>query len=143
MLAASLLGALVLTALAVATAAAIRRSRRRSAAFVAMAERLRRSYEASPFVGEAEPLVSPPGPIGEVAIDEAGLHLGLGSAGAGLRFVPWSAVQSVMPVDGGRSAVRVSRVGSVVVPATLGRRIWDAAGREGAAKAERARAARV
>jgi len=137
------LGAFALGLAATAATASLRRTRRRRAAFDAMADRLARTYDVSSYGGGVSPLVSPPGPPGDVAIDTSGLHLRLGDAEAGLRFVPWSAVQSVMPVASGRSAVRVSRVGSVLVPAVLGRRIWDAAGREGAAKAERPRAARV
>lgn len=141
MLVVYVIGALVVGAIAAVAFRSQLRVRRRKEAFGAMAERLRQAYDPSSFSTEAALLVSPPGPPGRVAVDESGLHLSL--AESGIRFVPWSAVQSVMPVAGGRSAVRVSRVGAVVVAAALGRRIWDLAGREGAAKAERARAARV
>ncbi|PAP76927.1 hypothetical protein [Rubrivirga marina] len=141
MLVVYVIGAIVVGAIAAVAFRSQMRVRRRKEAFAAMAERLGQAYDPSSFPTGAVLLVSPPGPPGEVAIDESGLHLRIGPSG--LRFVPWSAIQSVMPVAGGRSAVRVSRVGAVVVPAALGRQIWDLAGREGAAKAERARAARV
>ena len=136
------LGGAVVLATVLVLVGAVRRSRQRRAAVAGMAARLRQSYRASGFAGDPVTL-APPGVPGEVGIDEAGLHLRIGDADGGLWHVPWAGVQSVTPAAGGRCSVHVSRVGVVVVPGTLGRRIWDLVGRARALDVERARAARV
>ena len=134
-------GAAILVGAAVLVGA-VRRSRQRRAAVAGMAERLRQSYRASGFTGEPATL-APPGVPGKVGVDESGLHLRIGDTDGGLWHVPWAGVQSVTAATGGRCSVHVSRVGVVVVPGTLGRRIWDLVGRARSLDVERARAARV
>ena len=136
------LAALVVTACAVVGwRSAQTRAHRR-----AMRRRFEGSYALAPegSVGETLALCSPEG---RIAIQPDGLRLHLGGPPERLRHVPWSRVKSVVPVASGRFVVDVSRVGPIVIPGAVGRKLWEVSGARASpaptASGERARSARV
>ena len=120
-----LLGALALTA-AVWFGLRYQKTTRKRAVFDRMARRLAEAHPEGQPDGETVALRSPPGPRGLVAVEADGLYLAIDHGpDSGLRRVPWAAIAHVAPTSGGAYVVKVAHVGSVVVPGTLGRAIYN------------------
>ncbi|MAQ92113.1 MAG: hypothetical protein CMM84_01080 [Rhodothermaceae bacterium] len=138
---------LTLAALAVTACAVVGwRAMQTRAHRQAMMRRFEDAYDLAPEDGVGETLALC-NPEGRIAIQPDGLRLHLGGPPERLRHVPWSRVKSVVPVAAGRFVVDVSRVGPIVIPGAVGRRLWEVSGSRATptphASVERARSARV